>query len=112
MSMSTVENTQMAAETGADSAAVPAVEGEVVSVSESLVGQVTVGESATVSESLVGYLAAGEVSCEESLILVGNVGTLGGNARVLLEGKTAILAAIIEAVVIGLILSLLCRKKR
>ena len=80
-------------------------------VSESIALSVQ-GEKVEVKESLVGHLVAGEASCEESLILVGNIGTLGGNAQVLIEGKNVIIAAVIEAVVIGLILGLLCRKKR
>jgi hypothetical protein len=79
-------------------------------VSESIALSVQ-GEKVEVKESLVGHLTAGEVACEESLIVVGNIGTLGGNAHVLLEGKNLILAAVIEGVVIGLILGLLRRRK-
>ena len=80
-------------------------------VSESIALSVE-GEKVEVKESLVGQLVADEATCEESLIVVGNIGTLGGNAHVLLEGKNLILVAVIEAVVIGLIVGLLCRRRK
>ncbi|MBN1641227.1 MAG: hypothetical protein JXA09_08325 [Anaerolineae bacterium] len=93
--MSESETTQIAQQTGVDESIALSVQ----------------GENVTVSESLVGYLVGGDVSCEESLILVGNVGTLSGNAHVLLDLKSAIVAAAVEGVVIGLIVGLLRRKK-
>jgi hypothetical protein len=70
------------------------------------------GERVSVRDSLVGLAAGSELCCQDSLIFVANAGTLSGETRVLVEGKSLLLAATVGAALFALARVLLRRSKR
>jgi hypothetical protein len=70
------------------------------------------GQHISVQDSLVGLVAGAQVRCRDSLIVVANAETLAGNARVLVEGKSLVLAAAIGAVLLAIARHLPRRRKR
>jgi hypothetical protein len=69
------------------------------------------GQSVSVQDSLVGLVAGPEVCCRDSLIIVANAETLAGDTRVLVEGRSLVLAAATGAVLFAIARRLLRRRK-
>jgi hypothetical protein len=69
------------------------------------------GEHVALQDALVGLAAGSELCCQDSLIVVANAGTLSGDARVLVEGKSLVLAVAAGGVLFALAQVLLGRRK-
>lgn len=65
------------------------------------------GQHVDVSDSAVVSLAAGSVEANDTLILVGAVGKLGGNARVLVDSRSALVFGIVAGLVLAVFGALL-----
>jgi len=68
------------------------------------------GQGVSVGDSLVGVVVGSEVHAQDSLVIVGVAKTIAGDARILVEGRSLLRAALVGTVLFAFIYRLLRRR--